>query len=78
MPIYEYVCDDCGAHYERIVMNGNTKSTCPRCSSAKGTIQLSVFAMHGSAAKSGSGSTVSAKPGAPTGGCCGGACGCRN
>ena len=44
MPIYEYICDDCSEHYERIVMNQNTPITCPKCSSAKHTIQLSVFA----------------------------------
>jgi putative FmdB family regulatory protein len=75
MPIYEYVCDDCGTRYERIVMNGNAKISCPKCSSAKGTIQLSVFAAHG--AKSAGGPAASADSG-PAGGCCGGACGCRN
>ncbi len=74
MPIYEYVCEDCGARYERIVMNRNTRITCPKCSSAKSTIQLSVFAAHGNGAKS---ATASVESGA-SGGCCGGACGCRN
>jgi putative FmdB family regulatory protein len=44
MPIYEYLCDDCGAHYERIVMSQKQSITCPKCESAKHTIQLSVFA----------------------------------
>jgi len=57
MPIYEYVCDDCGAHYEKIVMNGNTKITCPKCASAKSTIQLSVFAAHGNGTKASGGSS---------------------
>jgi putative FmdB family regulatory protein len=78
MPIYEYVCDDCGAHYERIVMNGKTKITCPKCSSAKSTIQLSVFAAHSNGVKSADGSAASAESRATGGGCCGGACGCRN
>ena len=78
MPIYEYVCDDCGEHYERIVMNGNTKVTCPKCESAKHTIQLSVFAAHGNGAKSSGGSSSGSgpMPGAG-GGCCGGSCGCN-
>jgi len=75
MPIYEYVCDDCGAHYERIVMNGKTKVTCPKCSSGKSTIQLSVFAAHGNGSKADGGFSDSA---ASSGGCCGGACGCKN
>jgi putative FmdB family regulatory protein len=73
MPIYEYVCDDCGVRYERIVMNGNTIATCPKCASARSTVQLSVFAAHGNTAKS-SGAAASSD----SGGCCGGACGCRN
>ena len=44
MPIYEYVCDDCGERYERIVMNKSTVVACPKCESAKKTVQLSVCA----------------------------------
>jgi len=73
MPIYEYVCDDCGEHYERIVMNGKTKVTCPKCSSAKNTIQLSVFAAPANGSKGSSSFSESSD-----GGCCGGACGCKN
>jgi len=76
MPIYEYVCDDCGAHYERIVMNGSTVVTCPQCASQRNTIQLSVFAAHGDGAKSSS--RASLDSGGSGGGCCGGACGCAN
>jgi len=75
MPIYEYVCDDCGAHYERIVMNGNTIVTCPQCASRRNTIQLSVFAAHGNGVKTSDRASASPDSG---GGCCGGACGCRN
>lgn len=79
MPIYEYICDDCGERYERIVMNKSTAIECPKCASAKHTLQLSVFAAHGNGAKSSGGS--SASPSSSTssgGGCCGGACGCRS
>ena len=75
MPIYEYVCDDCGAHYERIVLNQKTRVTCPKCESGKHTIQLSVFAAPASGNKaSGRGPATSGNEG---GGCCGGACGCH-
>jgi putative FmdB family regulatory protein len=74
MPIYEYVCDDCGERYERIVMNGNTKITCPKCASAKHTIQLSVFAAPANSTKSSS----DPSSGPSGGGCCGGACGCSS
>jgi putative FmdB family regulatory protein len=72
MPIYEYICDDCGVRYERIVMNGNTKITCPKCASGKHTIQLSVFAAPANGNKSSSGSSTPS-----SGGCCGGSCGCN-
>ena len=71
MPIYEYVCDECGEHYERLVMNGNTSISCPKCSSGKHTLQLLVFAAHGNGSKS------SAGPSSSGGGCCGGSCGCN-
>jgi len=74
MPIYEYVCDDCGAEYERIVLNGSTNVKCPKCASTKSTMQLSVFAAHGTGAKASGGSSSSS--GSSGGGCCGGACGC--
>jgi putative FmdB family regulatory protein len=75
MPIYEYVCDDCGAHYERIVLHHKTAVTCPRCESGKHTIQLSVFAAPASGGRStGGGSPMTGNGG---GGCCGGGCGCH-
>jgi putative FmdB family regulatory protein len=67
MPIYEYVCDDCGERYERLVMNQKQAITCPKCASAKHTLQLSVFAAP-SNGKSSAGSSASASSG--------GACGC--
>jgi putative FmdB family regulatory protein len=72
MPIYEYVCDDCGERYERLVMKQKQTVTCPKCASTKHTIQLSVFAAPANGSKSSSQSNS-----APTGGCCGGACGCH-
>jgi putative FmdB family regulatory protein len=72
MPIYEYVCDDCGERYERIVLNKSTQVTCPKCESGKKTVQLSVFAAPANGSKS-SGSSGGA---APSGGC-GSSCGCH-
>ncbi len=74
MPIYEYICDDCGEHYERIVFNQKTAVTCPKCSSGKHTIQLSVFASPSNGSKAGGGSSPMSGSG---GGCCGGGCGCN-
>jgi putative FmdB family regulatory protein len=74
MPIYEYVCDDCGERYERIVMNKSTVVACPKCESTKKTVQLSVFAApaHGKSSEG-----ASAKP-FGGGGCCSpGSCDCH-
>jgi len=67
MPIYEYICDDCKAHFEKIVINKQQEITCPKCSSKKAAIQLSVFATAGNGGSS-----------APSGGFSGGGgCGCH-
>ncbi len=42
MPIFEYVCKECGHHFEALVM-GSKKAECPSCQSAKLDQQLSVF-----------------------------------
>jgi putative FmdB family regulatory protein len=76
MPIYEYVCDDCGERYERIVMSQAQEITCPKCASAKRTIQLSVFAAPSNGSKSST--SASSSPSSGGGGCCGGGgCGCH-
>lgn len=73
MPIYEYICEDCQTHFEKIVLNKQQEIACPKCSSKKATIQLSVFATagNGSSSPSSSGFTGGG------GGCCGGGCGCH-
>jgi len=75
MPIYEYICDDCKSQFEKIVINRQQEISCPKCSSKKATIQLSVFssAIAGDSSKSSSGSGSSGSGGA----CCGGGCGCH-
>ena len=74
MPIYEYICDDCKVHFEKIVINKQQEIACPKCFSKRATIQLSVFATSGS--NSGS-STYSGGFSGGGGGCCGGGCGCH-
>ena len=74
MPIYEYVCDDCDARFERIVINKQQEIACPKCASKKATIQLSVFA---AATGSNGGSAKSPSSSGGGGSCCGGGCGCH-
>jgi putative FmdB family regulatory protein len=70
MPIYEYICNDCEARFERIVINRQQEIACPKCASKKATIQLSVFAT--SNGSSNGASAKSPKSLSGSGGCCGG------
>jgi putative FmdB family regulatory protein len=65
MPIYEYVCMTCEAHFEELV-RGEEQVSCPECGATRVAKQLSSFAMVGTAGQTG----------AFGGGCCGGSCGC--
>lgn len=46
MPIYEYICNECSHHFERIVQ-GSTVPTCPACHTDNVDKQLSAFAVKG-------------------------------
>src|SRR2546430_11848463 len=49
MPIFEYLCDDCGTKFEKLVRNrASTDVLCPSCGESHVTTQLSTFAAHGS------------------------------
>jgi putative FmdB family regulatory protein len=74
MPIYEYVCDDCQTHFEKIVFNKTQEIACPSCAGKKNSIQLSVFA---STNASNGANAKSFTPSSGGGGCCGGGCGCN-
>jgi putative FmdB family regulatory protein len=65
MPIYEYVCNDCGERYEQIVMSKTQAIACPKCASKKHTLQLSVFAAPANGGRASADSSPSA-----------GSCGC--
>ena len=45
MPIFEYICQDCGRDFERIVPRYDSPADCPHCNSEKIEKQLSVFAV---------------------------------
>ncbi len=69
MPIYEYICEGCNEHFEKIVINKQQEISCPKCSSKKAAIQLSVFATAGSG-----NSSMPSGGSSGGGGCCGGGC----
>jgi putative FmdB family regulatory protein len=47
MPIFEYICKECGHHFEALVMSsrGSARPECPACKSGKLQQQLSTFAV---------------------------------
>lgn len=56
MPIYEYVCQDCGEKYEKLIrsLNAKVELICPECGSQHAEKALSVFGAVGFASKSSS------------------------
>ena len=52
MPIFEYICQDCGRNFERIVPRHDSTTDCPDCNSERIEKQLSVFAVSGGSADS--------------------------
>ena len=74
MPIYEYICDDCQAEFEKLVLNKQQEIACPKCASKKATIQLSVFATSNGSANGSSVKASTSSSGGDGGSCCGGGC----
>ena len=65
MPIYEFVCEECGKEFEELIMGGRREVQCPACSSARCRKKMSAFAF-----KSGSNFVGTGKK-ASVGGCSG-------
>ena len=77
MPIYEYICDDCQAPFEKLVLNKQQEISCPKCASKKNTIQLSVFATSNGSSDGASAKSSKSFSDSGGGGCCGGGCACH-
>ena len=70
MPIYEYICQDCGEKYEKLVRSSTAKVelVCPQCGSQHGERAISVFgALSGSRSSIGSSFGTSAPACGPVG-----------
>jgi putative FmdB family regulatory protein len=52
MPIYEYICDDCGTKFEKLVRRNQDAISCPSCGESHLKTTLSTFAAHSSNGKS--------------------------
>lgn len=78
MPIYEYLCDDCRTRYEKIVRGNGDAIACPKCGSARNTLQFSVFSSPRDAGFSGASSSTASDSAAGSGcGCTPSSCGCH-
>ncbi len=44
MPIYEYVCSDCGNMFEYLVLGSNDNVCCPKCGKENLERKMSAFA----------------------------------
>jgi putative FmdB family regulatory protein len=51
MPIYEYICDDCGTKFEKLVRRNQDAIACPSCGESHLKTALSTFAAHSSNGK---------------------------
>ena len=67
MPIFEYLCDDCGTKFEKLVRRSPETEDlrCPSCGQDHLTTQYSTFAARANGVK---------KESQPSGGCGGGMC----
>jgi len=64
MPIYEYLCSDCGRGFEQLQLRSRETVSCPGCNGRKVERRLSVFSYRGSAPTAPEDGAV-----APLGGC---------
>ncbi len=72
MPIFEYVCDACGAEFEKIVFRRDDSISCPQCDGQAVTRQVSAFAFKSGGGRFVSSSAKSSCAGcSPSGGCSG-------
>ncbi len=46
MPIYEYVCDQCGHEFEALLRTSDEKPACPACNGQQLTRKLSLPVAH--------------------------------
>lgn len=74
MPIYEYVCDKCGADFEELVKKSSENPSCPACGSSD-THKLMSAPVRNRSGKADAGGYAPASSGGGCAGCSGGNCG---
>ena len=71
MPIFEYLCQDCGTRFEKLVRSSDSgEILCPSCGQSRSERQLSTFAAHSGAAHA-DGPACPSAGGCPNAGMCG-------
>ena len=76
MPVYEYYCGNCGATFDviRSMSAADDPLTCSQCGAGQRVSRtISLFTTVSSTQRA----SMIDPPPSKTGGCCGGACGCR-
>ncbi len=74
MPIYEYVCGDCGAQFEEILSPSAPAPACPKCKSANTKKLMSCCRYSSGNADAGAAKTTARSSGGGCAGCSGGNC----
>jgi putative FmdB family regulatory protein len=69
MPIFEYLCEDCGNKFEKLVRAGTNGVHCPSCGQDHLKQQFSTFAAHANGASHTDGLSRDAMPSCPSGMC---------
>ncbi len=46
MPIFEYICEECGSKFEKLLRGNAQEVLCPSCGKDKVKRELSTFAAH--------------------------------
>lgn len=65
MPIFEYLCEDCGSRFEKLVRRSGDQVLCPSCGKDHLEQQFSAFAAHSARDPF----SVSSRPSCPSGMC---------
>lgn len=68
MPIYEYLCSNCGRLFEKLVLSRDASVECPHCPGAAVEKQFSAFSFKGEAGGAGSATTGGGGGGCAPGG----------
>ncbi|MEZ4866258.1 MAG: zinc ribbon domain-containing protein [Caldilineaceae bacterium] len=65
MPLFEYVCTECGATFERLIRTTHNQPeiVCPQCKSTETQKLLSGFAVSGGSSASAAASAAACAPG---------------